>query len=754
MASSPKPRRTARPPRPPEKILVVAEKAPQGREIAQALVEAGWARGQDGPTSDRGVLLAQEGKQLLVAWAEGHLLEMLEPDAQSDDWGSPWRPDVLPMIPSGQWIPQRPRDGKSGRARELCSWMAEASEVVNACDAGTEGELIFDEIVRLAGLEQDDSGKAKPCFTRMWISDTRPIGLRDAFDSRKRASLVKYCHLREAAWARAQADWLYGFNATRMATLAFVGRGVERAHVGRVQTPTLAAVAKQDVAIAKFVSEPFLLAPMTFRGETGAVFRAFLVAFPEIRFGNIDYHFHPRPELFDYRNELLATKDTPWTVSDQPVDVRLHPPPPFDLLDLQRCASRIFGWTAAKTLSLAQNLYLREKAISYPRTSSTKVPPAMRKEVEEVREKLYYDWALARFPELNGAILPTEEAHWDEPDGDHYAILPTGNIPSPWAGANELSEEYQLWRLIVVRTILAWLPPASIATVKRHLLREWKEGYVMRAFAEAEPVDVPGWLWWEDRMMNTRGYGPPLAERMREVAMPDAGNFAKLEAIDIKRGATSAPESFNEASLLGWMGRFKMGTPATRHHILEELVRNGFLRREESGVIRSTNEGRILVTLLEEALDEEATGVAPARQLEEFLLRVAGMAKERPDRLKLWDAMSAKLRTMKRKLLPETETAGAVVGGQEAAFCPRTGNRGSLHETGKYFEFAGYKEARCWRTMFGREMSAADYVAIFAGGDRGGGPFKDFCSKMTGTKFDAHLVWRPRKKAFELLFKR
>ena len=692
-----------------------------------------------------GLLGNVDESKVIVAWAEGHLMEMLRPDDIRSEWGSPWRKDVLPMIPENLTIPLKPRVGMLERMKTLAAWIGEADEVVNACDAGNEGELIFDEIVRYGRFDQDaEKGPVK--FSRMWISDTRQSGLRSAFHDRSRANLLKFQHMREAARARAEADWLYGYNGTRIATCALQRPELPLLVVGRVQTPTISEVVATDRTIATFVPERFLTLPMHFRGQSGCRFEASLVAFPDIRFGNVDYHFHPVQQVHDIRQELLSTMSVPWKVTDMPEERLESPPPPFDLVDLQRSMFRLNGWTASKTLKVAQSLYAREKAITYPRTSSNKVPAEMREETEAVRERIYYEWAVGRFDELKGAILPTEEAHWGSDGSDHHAILPTGSVPQAWDATGEMRDEYRLWQLIAVRTILAWLPPARITSVKRHMMRPWHDNTVIRAYAEAEPVDDPGWLFWEDKMMNTRGYGLHLAERLREVALPEAGTVARFEGIDIRVGFTAPPKHYDEDRMLGWMKKNKLGTPATRHQIIEDLLDYGFLFRTERGGLQATAQGTLLVGILEDKLGDEVTGITYARQLEEFIERIGGMAKDRPTRARLWDSVSSKVRHLAAKLL-------AVKSGPDEAFCPRTGLKVTLHESGKYFQFAGFKDARCWRTMNQRTMSAVDYATILSGGDRGAGPFSDFISQA-GNHFDAYVVWRPRKKKFELLFKR
>jgi len=724
------------------RILVVAEKPNQGREIASALL----ARCYDRREMPQGGVMGRSGnRELIVAWANGHLREMKKPEEIMPEWGSPWRLEVLPMVPANCEIPQKTRPGAGATLTTLAGWMHEATEIVNACDAEREGELIFDEICRYAGLSQADPPKGLT-FSRMWISDTRPEALVSAFVDRDRATLMRLINAREAAWAHAEADWLWGMNMSRYATKTLERPELPVISIGRVQTPLLGEISERDKTIATFVPEPFDFVPMTFRGETGAIYEARLVAFPEIRHRNVDHHFVPGPELREIRQELLSTMPTAWKVTDLEEPREELAPPPFSLPDLQRSAFRLFGWSAHKTLDVAQVLYDREKAISYPRTESYQVPKGMRDQVLDVRDKLYYAWALDRFPELKNAVLPTDEAHWADSCGEHYAILPTGVVPQAWGSNDVLRDEYKLWQLIAVRTILAWLPTAKIDAVKRLMMRPWGKDTVIRAYVEAEPVEDPGWLWYEDKMMNTRGIGKPLEERMREVALPKAGGVAALLNLTIKTGFTSAPKHYDDDTVIGWMQREGLGTASTRHVILEELIDRGYLVRTESGVIRASAAGMMLVGMLTERVGDELTGVPPARLVEEMVERIGGMAKERPTRVLMWGVVLGRIRNVSAKFVDSK-------GDPDEAYCPRTGVRAEKHSSGKYWMFAGYPDAKCWLTMSGRPVTANEYAGILGSGDRGY-LLHGFTSTSTGNQYDAHVAWKPRKKKFEKLFKR
>jgi DNA topoisomerase-3 len=723
------------------RILIIAEKPIQGREIAAALHEPNRER-RDLPQG--GVIGWKGSEQILVAWAEGHLMEMVKPDDIKPEWGSPWRADVLPINPPNQRIPLRPRPGAQGRLVTLAGWINEAKEVVNACDAGMEGELIFDEIAKFAGKKQDVDGWAVD-FSRMWITDTRAEALRTAFNERRKSNLMRFQRQREAAQARADVDWLLGFNGTRYATCALRSEDLPMLVIGRVQTPTLTEVVTRARDIALFEPEPFLTLPLEFRGETGIAFDAQLVAFPELRHGNVDYHFKQLPEVQEIKSELWATMATPWKVTDMAEPREEFAPPPFDLLDLQRCAFRIYRWSASKTLQVAQALYAREKMITYPRTESCKAPVGMREQVEEMRDNLYYGWAQERFPELKGAILPCEDAHWEEGGAEHFAILPTGGIPQICNAEREMRDEYRLWELIAVRTILAWLPPAQIDAVKRLMMRPWKDDTFIRAFVEAEPVMDPGWLWWEDKMRNTRGYGKPLSTRLQEVALPISGKLAKLENIALRTGQTAPPKHYDEETLLGWMDRNNLGTAATRAEVIEDLSDYGYAVRIESGQIRCTPSGAKMIGLLEARIGNELTGVDYARQTEETIESIGSMAHERPTRERLWEGVIVKIRSIGAKLMQQPTDPNE-------ALCPKTFLRVELSKDGRYFIFPGFKDVRCYCTMAKRVMHASDYAAIFAGKNRGAGPFQNFISQK-GTPFPASVVFRPRKKSFEFLYK-
>jgi DNA topoisomerase-3 len=745
------------------KSLIIAEKPNVGRAIATALLG-------ERPTAIReGGFLghAGDGEEIVVAWAEGHLLEIPTPDEIRPEWGSPWRLEVLPMIPETRAFPLVPKPGAGGRLGVLRAWAEAADEVVNACDAGPEGELIFAEILQ-HWKWNIDMPPVKKSVSRMWIMGTTPRALRDAWDRRAPARFVKFQRMREASWARREGDWLWGYNLTRYATLG-VGQGMTVA-VGRVQTPVLGEVVRAFRDHAAWEKTPFYMLDMVFRTMDGKKleFVANLVAQEKLRPGtglqatgrgtvrfNHDIQFRYFEDVRALRVEVLSDRAQPWAVVDQGEDTESwqSPPPSFSLVELQRTAFRLWGWSAKRTLFLAQRLYAREHAISYPRTESEALPTSMTADVLARRKKLYQEWALVAFPRLKGLgeDIPIFDstAYFDNLKvGDHYGIIPTGEIPPFGEQADvETNDARRLWELIAARFMLSWLPPAKIHKVKRALLHQYWKQEVLRAQVDAEPVIEPGWLSWEDCMFNTKGFGRKLADRLEEKALPPCpGGTAALISAEVRIGQTTRPEPHDEETLLGYMVKKRLGTAATRAEIIDDLCyRLEYILRHTNGNLVPTPAGARVVGLLETATGQDLVTSKQAEFTEAYLERIMSMARARPTRAGFWTMIEARIGEVGAKLAGRPP-------GEQIAFCPRLGTPPKVTDDGKAWIFGGFPEVICRMVYLGRHMKATDYEAILGSEGKGAGPFEGFISRRTGKKFDGGLIWVPREKRFKFFY--
>jgi DNA topoisomerase-3 len=420
------------------------------------------------------------------------------------------------------------------------------------------------------------------------------------------------------------------------------------------------------------------------------------------------------------------------------------------LVDLQRSCNRLWGWTAAFTLQTAQRLYERDHAISYPRTDSAALPTSMRTEIQSRYITLWFGWAARAWPRLAGLnqLCKLGEEHFsDERVTDHYAIIPTGIVPA--TAGNEpgrVRPERTLWELIVVRFLLAWLPPARIAHCRRILRREGGSAEDWRAVLECDPVLDPGWLSYEEAMMNTTGIGPPLAQRLAEKAFLPAGTNALLRELRIRPGHTSPPHYYNDDLLLQKMVALGLGTSSTRAETIVSLENSGLIERGTIGArFVTSRRGAQLVALLRGSpaavfTDPKETE-AWERQLELVERRREPMTREQ-----FLGNLVQRLRRIKAAILAGIDTP-------QMAFCPDTG-RPIQEEPDRWIFPPGSRFAavRCPKIIAQRSMAAGDYVQVLLGGSKGGGPFHGFAGR--NGPFACWLVFNRSERRFTFLFKR
>ena len=329
------------------KRLVVAEKPSVGSDLARALGVKAAAR-------QKGYI---EGVDVVVTWCVGHLVELAEPHEYRPEWKA-WSARHLPILPEPFKLRPRPsaREQWGIVSRQLRR--NDLSEVINACDAGREGELIFRMVYELAGC--------KLPVQRLWISSLTPDAIRAGLRSLRPASELD--DLGAAAACRNQADWLVGINATRCATIVGGGSGVDHRllSVGRVQTPTLAMIAERDRVIDSFVPETYFELWADFQHPNATYRGRWRGPKDQTRFAELDEARRIESSIRG-RSGLVERLEQKTTEE--------KPPLLFDLTSLQRTANRAFGLSAARTLAAAQALYERHKAITYPRTDSRFLTP-------------------------------------------------------------------------------------------------------------------------------------------------------------------------------------------------------------------------------------------------------------------------------------------------------------------------------------------------------------------------------------------
>lgn len=722
------------------RILVIAEKDSVGRALAGAVLAEPLV---SAPRYTRGQLATNPTVTVLITWPNGHAFRLVDPEAYNPRWGGEWNEDVLPVIPPAMDFRYSPVEAHF--AASVADWASRADEVVNACDAAREGELIFAEILRHV------TPSPKCTISRMWIKATTADGLRAAWTERENGRKKKYGYLAEAGYARQHADWVWGINFTRKVTLALGRRypretGGRTYHVGRVQTPVLRIVKDRHDKILDFEVEEFARLNAVFSGSGGR-FQAKIVAFQEDRFGNTDTHFRSVTAAQAMRSLLIQRMQFEWKVQDMIKPSESHAPPPFALDDLQQSANmiRTLNFTAKETLDLAQRLYAEEKAITYPRTTSCFFPQAMRGEVFAVRDKLMREWLPYAF--AKAAELPRTEPpdNWfdDSKVSDHHAIMPTGVIPEPLNDRGRLRPEYVLWQLITMRFIHAWCAPAIVYDASRFLLLPLSPDLTARATLTCNPVAEPGWLQMEELTFNTRGHGDSLAKLRQERIFPEcAPPVARLESMLIEPAYTTKPLLHDDAHLLREMAEFGLGTPATRAQCIEDLLARGYLLREQNNRLLISTDGSRLIELLQHYGGTRLCDTALTASWEQQLERIELQVKEKPTRESFLAAVTEEMRGI------FSELDGAK-NAEHLVFCPNTGKKVVLSDDGKRWIFYGrLKDAFCPVTMRDRQMSAMDYRDIFIAGAKGGGPFT-FKSKRTGNDYETWIVFKAKRSGYD-----
>ena len=633
------------------KKLIVAEKPSVARDIARVLGVKGRGEG------------CLTGDDYIVTWAVGHLVSLCEPGETNPDWVK-WRMDQLPMLP--ETIPLKVLPATKDQYQVIAGLMKdpEVASIICATDSAREGELIFRYIYQKAGCR-------KP-VERLWISSMTDAAIRQGFEQLKPAAC--YDALYESARCRSEADWLVGMNASRAFSLRY------NAHlsIGRVQTPTLNLIVKRDLEIQNFVPQDYW----------------------EIRADFGDYEglwVDPTSKQTRCTDEAKAkairaeVAGQTGEVTESAREHRQTPPPQlYDLTTLQREANRRLGFSADRTLKIAQSLYETHKLITYPRTDSRYLPDDMKPKVEKTLRLLTDPWAeFVNAPELH-MNMHSRRFYDNSKISDHHAIVPTDKR----ADTAKLSpDEYKLYDMIARRLIAAHYPyyeyeSARIITrVKQHDFKS----------TGAMPL-VEGWraLYRNDSPEKGDKAEPPLP-RLSE------GDTRKVQKATVKACKTKPPAPHTDASLLDLMehaGRSiedealreqmkssGLGTPATRAATIERLIQVGYAARRGKTIV-STEKGRQLISVVPEQIASAVT----TGKWEKFLSDMAGQQDEAVRDQKSRRFMSG-IRKFSvflvdaAKAAPagvqfEREAAGAWSRAKKASR-PRTGKRKTASKKGK-----------------------------------------------------------------------
>lgn len=527
--------------------LIIAEKASVGRSIASAV---GAKSSHDGYI---------EGNEYIVTWCVGHLAAMANAEIYDEKYAK-WRYDDLPIVPQKwEYVPEKDKAKQFEVIRELMN-RDDVDEIINACDAGREGELIFRTVYYLAGCTKT--------MKRLWISSMEDEAVREGMKNLRPGS--EYDGLYRSALCRSRADWLVGINATRLFSILYH----RKLNVGRVVSPTLSLIVQRECDIDAFKPEPFYTVQLNCDNFTA-----------------LSERFKDRNEAEIIKQECCGNSVTVKSIERKEKSER--PPLLFDLTTLQRTANRELGYTSQQTLDYLQSLY-EKKLCTYPRTDSRYLTDDMVSLIPEL-VRISADICNAEQPvTMNTTICNSQKVT------DHHAIVPTVSAMSADISVLPTGER-EILRLVSRQFLCAVSEPFRYAETVAVL--ECR-GYIFTVKGKETLAD--GWKAYTDSEPNDR-IMPELKKN---------GEYP-VKSVALKEGTTTAPAHFTEDSLLYAMetaGKEEMpedaerkglGTPATRAAILEKLIRNGFVERKKSGksvFLMPTHSAVSLITVLPEKL--------------------------------------------------------------------------------------------------------------------------------------------------------
>src|SRR6266567_3509168 len=720
------------------KSLIITEKPSVAGDIAKAL--GGFKKGKD----------YYENEKYLISWAVGHLFELAVPASMKEQ--DKWDMKKLPIMPTEFEL--APAEKMGGRVNVLRKLIRDknVSEIINACDAGREGELIFRYIIQYAGTK-------KP-IKRLWLQSMTSEAIREGF-ARLRSD-AEMQPLASAARSRNEADWLVGINATRAFTLRLSGgRGSTVTSLGRVQTPTLAIIVDRERKIQEF--KPCELHEITgkFRAATGEYpGRWFDEAFKkdetEIErtqrlLGRLELNLPDAEQQLDSANgslwdehrsaprlwhrEIADAIQRKFSGKDGIVELEEKKPTTqiapqlYDLTTLQREANNRFGFSAKRTLQIAQALYEKHKSITYPRTDSRALPEDYPPTVRSTLGRI--DPAIAGFAQRvldNNWVKPNKRIFNDAKVGDHFAIIPTGTVPRSLD-----NHERAVFDMVTKRFVAVFFPPAQYENTTR-ITRVEGESFK----TEGKILVAPGWL----EVYGREATGDKPEENLPPVTQ---GEHVETVRIEIKTEQTRPPARYNEATILSAMeaaGKLVedeelrdamkekgLGTPATRASIIETLITAHYLVRHGKE-LQPTAKAIQTITLLKSAVPEltspELTGEWEfrLREIEHRKLTRDAFMRDIRDLTK--DIVGKAKHFHPDEHMPDTEPFGR---------CPKCGS--PIIERFKSFTCTNQEcDFTIWKTIAGRLLSRDEFETLVR--EKQVGPLCGFRSKK-GKRFDALL---------------
>ena len=584
-------------------IVIIAEKPSVAEDLANVLgvgkkTETHW-----------------HSDDIIITWAIGHLLELKYMDDYDIAFKN-WRGTVdrLPFIPDNfQYKP------KSGRGKKQLSAILKlvkdksVSEIVNACDAAREGELIFRTIVQHA--------KTKTPTSRMWMQSMTYDAMLQAFENRQSGD--DYQALSDAAYSRSQADWIIGMNGSRIATRLPQNRDRSANSLGRVQTATLAMVVDHELEVLSHVPVPYWQLNATFRAGD-ATWTA--------RWERTGHKDDPkRPEYKAHRIMDAAEKDSIETIlsSDEAFQTeeqqrtrKEQPPLNFDLTTLQKRANSLWSWSAKRTLGVAQDLYDKFKLTTYPRTDSKHLPEDMHETVAKTLDQLGAQGDYSEHVKrLQADGLSNAKRNFNNAKvSDHYAIVPTGQTPPNNFGGDHA----KLYDLITRNFLASWHPVAEWTVTKRITT---KSGH--QFLKEVEALATWGWravVPKKDKVPEGWGQLPSNPcdatldshEFSEEMSKPKN----RLKEASLLQLMEHAGKHIDDDELADAMKEKGLGTPATRADTIEKLLNRNYIRRSRNGTISAAPHGIRMIDVLRRIPVEWITSPELTGDMEASLLAV------------------------------------------------------------------------------------------------------------------------------------
>lgn len=620
--------------------LVISEKPSVAKSIAEAI---GANQKKNG---------YYEGSGYMVSWCYGHLIEMAQPQDYDKKYEK-WTYESLPIIPS-DWI-YKVKDDTKGQYLVLKELLhrSEVDAVVNACDAGREGENIFRHVYDMAGC-------GKP-MERLWISSMEESAVIEGMNNLRKGS--EYDNLYRAALAREKADWLVGMNLTRNFTVLYRRKVLK---IGRVQTPTLAMIVQRETEIMDFKKQKYYAAHLLVDG--------------------IDAVSDRIDSETDADNIVKSCKGKPATVKSYVSEHKKSVPPKlYDLTSLQMDAGRLFGYTAKQTLDYTQSLY-EKKLVTYPRTDSKFLT---HNEIEKVETVTSAIMKIMPFLKEESFLPDTANVVNDKKVTDHHAIIPT--METAKADIKELPEtERKILFLVADRLIAATAEPMEYQAVKVELECG---GSIFKASGKTILKD--GYKMYEDSMkafFKTTEEKEDSEEAGQK--LPELHEGMTLDGAEgkVTEHYTKPPKRYTESSLLSQMERAGskdmnddverkgLGTTATRADIIEKIIAQGYVKREKKTFV-PTEDGMKLITVLpdeiksvqmtvdmENTLAEVAAGTVTDTS---YLNQITDFVKRVVDRYSSVNGGDTNLFSMKEKIGDCPFCGGDVVKGKYGIYCEK-----------------------------------------------------------------------------------